>query len=66
MAINSWETFVDAVDEFIRMNKDNSYQFEPKREEKKKLMNEIDVAIKSHRKRVLEQEQKKQLNLFEG
>ena len=66
MVINSWETFVDAVDEYIKMNENNSYQFEPKRAEKIKLMNEIKAAIKAHRKKVIEMMEKKQLNLFEG
>ena len=64
MIINSWETFVDAVDEFIKMNEDNSYLFEPKRQEKKKLQNEIKTAIKDHRKKVLALAEKKQLDLF--
>lgn len=63
--IDSWESFVDAVDLFIKMDKDNAYRFEPKAEEKKMLRNEIEQAISQHRKKVEEIKRNKQLSLFD-
>lgn len=65
MEINSWESFVDAVYEYCRMNEDNSYLFEPKVKEKNQLRKQIQIAIKEHRKKVVEHAKKKQLSLFD-
>lgn len=65
MKIDSWESFLNAVDDYIQMNEDNSYMFEPKSLEKKKLKNELKAVIKEHRKRVIEKERSKQQELFQ-